>query len=252
MRPLLKGHPLSSSIFLLLPQNVCPSNSWTSFLRWGIKTIRKGGWRKPHTHIFVAAMKYSALDQCGINYSQVSSPECPALAGEGNICLPDNEHHFGSGATILSSLTFCCVSGGWQDAHGILLLWGREFAVYKRVSGGFQQSHIWCFLLHWVFCGRTKVKSSKHCLEWEFRLIWEMICFSWKEIFLPGPVAMHRRQRLKSISPNTTLKSINPFNSNKFLLSTSLFQQSLLSAQIPLCTNHGIYLRHFPKDKNPL
>lgn len=66
------------------------------------------------THIFFTALKYSALDQCGINYSQVSSPDCPALSGEENICLPDNEHHFGSGAMILSSLTFCCVSGGWQ------------------------------------------------------------------------------------------------------------------------------------------
>lgn len=122
----------------------------------------------------------------------------------------------------------------------------------KEYQADFSKVTFVVFLLHWVFCGRTKVKSSKHCLEWEFRLIWEMICFSWKEIFLPGSVAMHRRQRLKSISPNTTLKSINPFNSNKFLLSTSLFQQSLLSAQIPLCTNHGIYLRHFPKDKNPL
>lgn len=28
--------------------------------------------------------------------------------------LPDNEHHFGSGAMISSSLTFCCVSGGWR------------------------------------------------------------------------------------------------------------------------------------------
>lgn len=63
---------------------------------------------------FLAALKYLAVDQCGINHSQVSTPDCPALAGQGNICFPDNEHHFGSGAMIWSSLTFCCVSGGWQ------------------------------------------------------------------------------------------------------------------------------------------
>lgn len=111
----LWGHSSKAThLFTASSKHVCLSNSWTTFLRRGIKTVRKGGWKKTHTHFFFAALKYSALDQCGINYSQVSTPDCPALAGEGNICLPDNEHHFGSEATVLSSLTFCCVSGGWQ------------------------------------------------------------------------------------------------------------------------------------------